>query len=116
MMVMDADGFRTVPPSRSGQQLGDYVPSSRPEPRNKNRFQPLWVADWQEVAQRVEAPRSLFGFTDLPTSTFFGFPAAFSLKLCGYTPFTVSVGSTDCSSEWPGGGDCRRLCPLVVAF
>ena len=54
MMVADADGFRTVPPRRSGQQLGDYIPSNRPEPRNKNRFQPLSVADWQDVAQRVE--------------------------------------------------------------
>ena len=51
MMVVDADGFRKVPPRRSGQQLGDFIPSSRPEPRNKNRFQLLSVADWQEVAR-----------------------------------------------------------------
>ena len=54
MMVVDADGFRKVPPCRSGQQLGDSIPSSRPEPRNKNRFQPLSVADWQDVARQVE--------------------------------------------------------------
>ena len=54
MMVADADSFRTVPPRRSGQQLGDYIPSSKPEPRNRNRFQPLSVADWKDVAERVE--------------------------------------------------------------
>ena len=57
MMVADADGFRTIPPRRSGQQLGDFIPSSRPEPRNRNRFQPLSVADWQDVARRVETPK-----------------------------------------------------------
>ena len=36
--------------------------------------------------------------------------------LSGYIAFFGSVGSSDCSSEWPGGGDCRRLCPLVVAW
>ena len=41
LCVTDADGFKTVPPRRSGQRLGDFI-SSMPEPRrNSNRFRPL---------------------------------------------------------------------------
>ena len=36
------------------------------------------------------------------------FPIYFALS----GPFEL----TDCPCEWPGGGDCRRSCPLFVAF
>ena len=110
MMVTDAEGFRTVPPRRSGQQLGDYIPSSRPETRNKNRFQPLSVADGQAVAQRVETPKHSSASPTSPPSLS-EVSAAFSFNLCGYTAFTDSISPTDFAFEWPGGGD-SRLCPL----
>ena len=57
MCVTDADGFKTVPPRRSGQRLGDFI-ASTPKPRcNSNRFRPLSLEDWQDVAATAaEAP------------------------------------------------------------
>jgi hypothetical protein len=58
LCVTDADGFKTVPPRRSGQRLGDYI-SNSPAPRcNNNRFRPLSLEDWQEVAATIaEKPK-----------------------------------------------------------
>ena len=74
MMVADADGFRTIPPRRSGQQLGDFIQSSRPEPRDRNRFQPFSVADWQDVARRVETPKLSPSSATPPPSLSAAFP------------------------------------------
>ena len=58
MCVTDADGFKTVPPRRSGQRLGDLI-SSSPAPRcNNNRFRPLSLEYWPEVAATIaEKPK-----------------------------------------------------------
>ena len=60
MCVTDADGFKTVPPRRSGQRLGDFI-ASTPAPRcNSNRFRLLSLEDWQEVAATAaDAPEIL---------------------------------------------------------
>ena len=53
LCVTDADGFKTVPPHRSGQRLGYFI-ASTPKPRcNGNRFRPLSLEDWQDVAAEV---------------------------------------------------------------
>ena len=57
MCPTDADGFKTVPPRRSGQRLGDFI-ASTPAPRcNSNRFHSLFSWRIGKTLQRWP-PRS----------------------------------------------------------
>ena len=114
MCLTDADGFKTVPPRRSGQRLGDFIASS-PAPRcNSNRFRPLSLEDWQDAAATAaeEARDAILGGS-YPAN--FGFYVFFyySFSLC--RAFSGLSELTDCSCEWPGGGDCLRSYPLFIA-
>ena len=103
MMVADADGFRTVPPRRSGQQLGDFIPSSKPEPRNNNRFQPLSVADWHNVAQRVEKQKLPLASQAAPPPSSLCFPPLSRSTASGSTspasPTAPSSGQGEVNTE-----------------
>ena len=49
LCIIDADGFKTVPPRRFGQRLGDFIPSTSKPRCNGNRFRPFSLEDWQDV-------------------------------------------------------------------
>ena len=69
--ITDADGFKTLPPRRSGQRLGDFIASTHKPRCNGNRFRPLSLEHWQDVAADVaEAPKLPSSeVSRIPTST-----------------------------------------------